>query len=212
MMPKIEGYESHAEEYEQWFNEHPAIYQAEIKAIQQLLPLGKGIEIGAGSGLFMAPLGTDTGIEPSAAMRQIAQQRGLTLINGVAEALPIKEAIYDYALFITSTCFLDDPVLAYQEAARVTKPKGTIIIAFLEKNSHLGQTYQIHKDKSPFYCDATFYSFEEITSMLEQAGFENFKSVQTVLDPSHPQPATTILPGHDQGAFIVVRAEKKESL
>jgi len=209
-MPKTQGYESHAYEYDQWFNENPEIYQAEIEAIRQLLPRGKGIEIGAGSGRFTKPLDIDSGVEPVKAMREIAQAQGLNVIDGVAESLPITDKSFDYALFITSTCFLDDPQIAYKEAARVIKDKGSIIIAFLEKNSELGKVYEAHKHESPFYRDATFYSYEEIQKLLATAGFSDFKTLQTVLPDSIENTQThDILTGHDKGTFIVVRAEKQ---
>ena len=208
-MPKTSGYESRAEAYDQWFDENPEIYQAEVKAIQRLLPDGKGIEIGAGSGRFTAPLNIDTGVEPAAAMSEIAQKRGLKVVTGVAESLPIEDNSYDFAIFITSTCFLDNPAIAYQEAARVIKDHGSIIIAFLEKNSELGKVYEEHKHENPFYCDATFYSYSEIESYLKQAGFDEFQSVQTVLPESQSKHKTSdIIPGHDLGAFVVVKAEK----
>ncbi|WP_319381330.1 class I SAM-dependent methyltransferase [Thiomicrorhabdus sp.] len=208
-MPKTQGYESHADTYDQWFDENPETYQAEINAIKQLLPQGKGIEIGAGSGRFTQPLNIDTGIEPAKAMRDRAkQERGLDLTEGVAESLPIADRQYDFAAFITSTCFLDDPEQAYLEAARVIKTDGSIIIAFLERNSELGQVYEKHKHESPFYCDATFYSYNEIECLLKRAGFFISASVQTVLPESAANESTAILRGHDQGTFVVVRAEK----
>ncbi|MEA1990459.1 MAG: methyltransferase domain-containing protein [Pseudomonadota bacterium] len=208
-MPKTSGYESHADTYDQWFDENPEVYQAEVKAIQTLLPDGKGIEIGAGSGRFTGPLNIDTGVEPAAAMREIATKRGLNVITGVAESLPIEDKSYDFAIFITSTCFLDNPAIAYQEAARVIKDSGSIVIAFLEKNSELGKVYEEHKHDNPLYCDATFYSYSEIVNCLKQAGFDQFQSVQTVLPESQSKYKTSdIVPGHDLGAFVVLKAEK----
>ncbi|WP_321326783.1 class I SAM-dependent methyltransferase [Thiomicrorhabdus sp.] len=207
-MAKTKGYESHATTYDEWFDENPDIYQAEISAVKQLLPSGKGIEIGAGSGRFTAPLKIDTGIEPALAMREQAKLRGLSLIEGTAEQLPVADNEFDFAIFITSTCFLDDPLKAYQEAARVTKENGKIIIAFLEKNSELGKLYEAHKADSPFYCDATFYSYKQISGFLNDAGYKNLTSVQTVLPEHNNQKKHDILPGHDQGTFVVICAEK----
>ncbi len=209
-MPKTQGYESHSAEYDQWFDNNPEIYQAEIQAIQTLLPQGKGLEIGAGSGRFSAPLQIDTGLEPAAAMREIAQSRGVNMVAGTAEALPFTDQQFDFALFITSTCFLDDPVEAYKEAARVIKQSGSIIVAFLEKNSELGKVYQAHKDESPFYCDATFYSYQQITGFLQQAGFNRFSAVQTVLPENCGKANSDVINGHDLGAFVVIRAEKSD--
>lgn len=209
-MPKTQAYESHAAEYDQWFDENPETYQAEINAIKQLLPKGKGIEIGAGSGRFTAPLAIETAVEPAEAMRQRASnERGLQMLAGVGEALPVADASYDFAAFITSTCFLDNPAKAFEEAARVTNESGSVIVAFLERDSELGQVYEKHKQESPFYCDATFYTYNEIEAWLTQARFSNFTTVQTVL-PQNSHQTTDILPGHDLGAFIVLRAEKNQ--
>ena len=207
-MPKTQSYETHVEKYDQWFDDNPDTYQAEINAIQQLLPKGTGLEIGAGSGRFTAPLNIDTGIEPAKAMRKAALMRGIHMIDGVAESLPFDDDSFDYAIFITSTCFLDNPQQAYLEAARVVKENGSILIAFLEKNSELGKVYEAHKQDSPFYCDATFYSYQEITTLLQNAGFTRFSSVQTVLPENPKQNTNDILTGHDQGAFVVIKADK----
>lgn len=210
-MPKTNGYESHAETYDQWFDENPELYQAEILAIRKLLPTGKGIEIGAGSGRFTAPLNIDTGIEPAKAMRErAAKERGLSMVEGVAENLPVSDQSYDFAIFITSTCFLDNPVEAYREAYRVLKSEGSILVAFLEKDSHLGKIYEEHKQDSPFYCDATFYNYAQIASFLEKAGFTKLRSMQTILPEKDAQNAADILSGHDKGAFVVIRAEKSQ--
>jgi len=207
-MAKTQGYETHSDLYEQWFNDNQTLYQAEIQAVRALLPQGRGIEIGAGTGRFTQPLNIDTGIEPASAMREKSLAKGLNIIAGVAEALPIADAEYDFALFVTSTCFLDNPVKAYQEAHRVVKEKGQIVVAFLERESELGQMYEQHKAQSPFYCDATFYSYSEITDFLTQAGFGHFQTMQTVLPESEHHHSHDVLAGHDQGLFVVIRAEK----
>ncbi|WP_130537010.1 class I SAM-dependent methyltransferase [Thiomicrorhabdus indica] len=207
-MPKTQGYESHADMYDQWFEENAELYAAEIAAIKKLLPAGKGVEIGAGSGRFTKPLNIHTGIEPAKAMREKSLAQGLNIIEGTAENLPLKDDQFDFAIFVTSTCFLDNPVKAYQEAHRVTHATGKILVAYLERESELGQIYQTHKNESPFYCDATFYTYAEITDFLTQAGFGNFKSVQTVLPETHSQQPNNILDGHDQGLFVVIYAEK----
>lgn len=210
-MPNTQGYEQHAHDYEQWFEENPELYQAEIKAIQQLLPEGKGIEIGAGSGRFTVPLQIDTGVEPADAMRQISLKKGLNVIEGVAENLPIDDDSFDFALFVTSTCFLDSPVKAYQEAYRVTKETGAIVVAFLEKNSELGKLYEKHKHDPPLFAQATFYGFDEICHFLTQADFSGFKTIQTALPESSGHQSSKILPGHDLGTFVVVLAEKNQN-
>ncbi len=207
-MPKTQGYESHADMYDQWFEENAELYAAEISAIQKLLPAGKGLEIGAGSGRFTQPLNIHTGIEPAKAMREKSLALGLNVIEGTAENLPLKDNQFDFAIFVTSTCFLDNPLKAYQEAYRVTHTSGKIVVAYLERESELGQMYQAHKNDSPFYCDATFYTYAEITDFLSQAGFGHFQSVQTALPETDIQKPNEVLEGHDRGLFVVITAEK----
>ena len=82
-------FESHLDEYEQWFQEHSCLFAAEIAAIREVLPTsGVGLEIGVGSGLFASALGIKYGVEPSAAMRKKAESRGVHVFDGVAERLP----------------------------------------------------------------------------------------------------------------------------
>ncbi|MGM0425100.1 MAG: SAM-dependent methyltransferase, partial [Thermodesulfobacteriota bacterium] len=67
-MPKIEPFEKYSEAYEQWFEENPEAYRTELELIHGLLPpqpAARGLEVGVGSGRFAAPLGLDTGVEPS---------------------------------------------------------------------------------------------------------------------------------------------------
>jgi len=90
-MAKIDTFEQHAAEYDTWFERHKLEYALELKAIKALLPVtGVGIEIGAGTGRFTQALNISLGVESSAAMRKIALERGVNIINGAAEFLPIK--------------------------------------------------------------------------------------------------------------------------
>ena len=90
-MPKIKPFEEHVDRYEEWFVRNRFAYKSKLQAIRVMLPEGgTGIEIGVGTGRFAAPLGIKLGIEPSKAMRQIAQRkRAIEVICGVAEALPL---------------------------------------------------------------------------------------------------------------------------
>lgn len=51
-------FEKYTNDYDAWFEEHPFVYQSELKAVSSLWPSsGRGIEIGVGTGRFAAPLG-----------------------------------------------------------------------------------------------------------------------------------------------------------
>jgi SAM-dependent methyltransferase len=124
------------EDYDRWFEQYDPIYQSELAAVRAALPpSGRGIEIGVGTGRFAAPLGIGEGVEPSEEMARIARNRGIKVIRGVAEDIPIQSGEYDYALMVTTICFLHDPDKAIEEILRVTKPEGRIILGFVDKDS-----------------------------------------------------------------------------
>lgn len=95
-----------------------------------------------GSGRFAAPLGIALGVEPSEVMARLARSCGVAVLAGVAEALPFADTTFDLVLMVTVLCFVDDAKLALQEAHRVLKPGGCLVLAFIDRLSELGQQYQ----------------------------------------------------------------------
>lgn len=203
-------FEQNVEHYDAWFEQHPLVYQSEIEAIRMLLPTpGKGLEIGVGSGLFAAPLGIRTGVEPSTAMAERAQKRGIFVVKGVAEMLPFQNAEFDTALMVTTVCFLDDITMAFQEAFRVLKPGGAFIIGFVDKNSPIGKSYEQRKSESLYYKDATFYAVGDLLAHLKQAGFSMFSFGQTLFGPLDEMLAPDqVKKGYGEGSFVVIKAGK----
>ncbi len=208
--PKTAPFEQFPYRYEVWFEENNYVYESELRAVRQLLPKdGKGLEIGVGSGRFAAPLGIKVGIDPSAKMRSIAQSRGIQTFDGVAESLPFKDAEFDFALMVTTVCFLDDIDTAFAEAFRVIKPGGYFVIGFIDKDSPIGKIYQIHKDENPFYRVADFYSVKEVTDHLKQTGFYNFSYRQTVFRKlSEVKKVEPIREGYGEGSFVVIKGKR----
>lgn len=210
MIDEPSDFDTHASEYDQWYERHSIEYQLELQALRQMLPAsGLGVEIGAGTGRFAAPLGITLGIEPSHAMAELARQRGIKVIDGRAESLPLDDSQYDYAMFVMTVCFLHDPHTAFTEARRILKDDGVIIIGFVDRLSALGVQYDARKHTSRFYTGATFHSVNDMQSILEQAGFNHFEYVQALLPADvsgHDRPA--VKPGHGEGSFVVVKAGK----
>jgi len=209
-MIKTEAFDTFADAYDAWFDTHEASYELELEAIKQLLPKsGKGVEIGAGTARFALPLGLHLGIEPSSAMRSIATKKGLKVLEGTAEALPLETGAFDYALFVTTVCFLDSLEKAFNEAHRILTPGGFIIIGFVERESVLGKEYEKRKTKSKFYRNAAFHTVEEIVKVLKSTGFTNFKFVQTLFsDIEKSQQNQIVKQGYGEGSFVVLRAQK----
>lgn len=208
-MPKTEPFERFPQAYETWFEKHPMLYEAEIEAIRTLLPpFEKAIEIGVGSGRFALPFGIMTGVEPSAKMAEIARSKGMEVIEGVAEALPVEDESFDFALMVTTICFVDDPFLSLQEIRRILKPEGCVIIGFVDRDSALGQQYEKNREESRFYGEARFYSADEVAGLLKKAGFAEVVCAQTLFGETLEQMETAVKKGSGEGAFVAIRACK----
>jgi SAM-dependent methyltransferase len=208
-MARTEAFDRYSAAYEAWFEEHRALYDAEVEAIRALLPhFGSGVEIGVGSGRFSLPFGITLGIEPSKKMAEIALSRGIDVIEGVAERLPLPSESFDLALMVTTICFVDDPLAALQEANRILRPGGTLIIGFVDRASALGRLYERKREKSRFYKEATFFTTHEIIHLLEETGFHNFAFRQTLFGDSLEQMDTSVKEGYGEGAFVALRAKK----
>ncbi len=210
-MPGINAFDKNVRQYEEWFINNPYAYVSELHAVRELLPKkGSGLEIGLGTGRFSAPLGIVQGIEPSRAMAEVAKKKGLDAVIGVAENLPYKDSQFDFCLMVTTVCFLDDIDLAFREAFRVLKPRGSFIIGFVDKNSPIGRSYELRKTESLFYKDATFYSVDDLLVHLKKAGFLKFRFCQTLFGPlDDMQRPSAVKEGYGEGSFVVIRAEKQ---
>lgn len=209
---KIEVFENHTLEYDNWFNKHQNVFRSEVEAIRDMLPLGNshGIEVGLGTGRFSVALGIKEGVEPSFSMRRMAVKRGIEVMDAVAEKLPYKDMHFDFVLMASCISYFYDMKRAFREAQRVLKKDGSFIIGFIEKNSIIGKYYEEKRQKNPFYKLATFYTTSRIISELEAAGFHNFEFSQTLfneLDKITEFQAAK--PGYSEGSFVVVKAYKK---
>jgi SAM-dependent methyltransferase len=196
--------------YEAWFRRYPEAYHSELLAIRALLPWqGLGLEIGVGTGRFAGPLGISIGIDPSRAMLVYAIERGISNIEGVAEVLPFKDAVFDYGLVVTTICFVDDPQKMLNEAHRVLKSEAPLVIGFVDRASALGQQYLSHQDESVFYREARFYSALEVKRLLGNAGFGDLVCGQTLSKPLNEiEEIEPLCDGHGLGGFVVVKAVK----
>jgi len=100
---------SKVEHYEKWFNTNDKLFETELEAIKQLLPPNtEAIEIGVGTGIFATQLGISIGVEPSEEMATAARKKGIKVIRGRGENIPITTKTYQLVLMVTADCFLDD--------------------------------------------------------------------------------------------------------
>lgn len=210
MTPTTRPFEAHTDRYEQWFEAHQAAHQSELAALRRLLPPTElGLEIGVGSGRFAGPLGIQVGLDPAGAMLELASRRGITVVRGVAEALPFRSGTFDTALIVTTICFVDDVERTIAEARRVLEPGGTLVLGYVDRDSPLGRRYRERQDDNPFYLDATFVSTDELVAGLEAEGFDDVAFVQTIFRPpaaiDEPEPVEA---GYGDGSFVALRATR----
>jgi len=209
-MPKTEAFDQHTNEYDNWFDVNKYVFQSELNAIKKALPQNTNVtEVGIGSGIFALPLGIKEGVEPSEAMRKRAEEKGLKPINGVAENLPYADNSKNAVLMVTTICFVDDIHKSFQEVHRVLKDDGLFIIGFVDKNSPIGKSYLVNKDKSIFYKDAVFFGTKEPLELLNNTGFKTNNIYQTVFGKlDEISTVQNVLSGYGKGSFIVIKAQK----
>jgi len=206
---KQNPFNTFTDEYENWFAENETLFQSELLALKRVVPMDKiGIEIGVGSGIFAEQLHINYGVDPSANMLALARRRNTMVSKAVAEHLPCAASMFHFVVFITSICFIDDPMSAIKEAYRILKDDGEIIIAFIDRESSLGQALQKNRHDSKFYQFANFYSVKEIGKMLETCGFEIMEINQT-LTQTNSLNVEQPLQGYGQGAFVVIKGKKQ---
>ncbi len=208
---KTSPFNQFAAEYDRWFDTHKFAYRSEVEAVRKFIPLERnGIEVGAGTGRFSIPFNIKTGVEPSKEMAAIARSRGLAIQNSTAENLPFPNEQFDFALFVTTLCFVDNPSLALQEAHRILKLPGKIIIGIIDRESSLGKKYESMKNKNKFYSCAKFYSTKDVMELLEQTHFKQIKTCQTIFsNPDEMKEKDEVKEGFGEGAFVVLSAIKQ---
>jgi len=103
--------------------------------IKSLLPapdgVGRLLDVGSGWGAVTCRLegwGEVTGVEPSEVARDEAARRGIRVLEGRAEQLPVADGSVDIAIASDVIEHLPDDVAAVRELARVLRPGGLALI------------------------------------------------------------------------------------
>ncbi len=217
-MPKTKPFDENYEQYEEWFENNKYAYLSELKAVKHFIPEDKkgidpigitsnGVEIGIGSGKFAIPLGIKVGIDPSKAMAKLARERGLKVYIGVGEKLPFGSSSFDFALMVTTICFLNNVEKSFSEVKRILKPGGSFIIGFVDKQSALGKQYLRYKNGNVFYKIAEFFSTKQVLEIFKNTGFKDFEIVQTVFgELSSINEVQNFRDGYGEGGFVVIKS------
>jgi SAM-dependent methyltransferase len=177
-------FDTFASDYDAWFeDEGKLIFATEVKAFQEVLSLlpKPWLEVGVGSGRFAKALGIKVGIDPSAKLLAIARRRGIKGFQVRGEERFFAEATFGTVFIIVTLCFVDSPVAVLQEAYRILKPGGKIVLGLVLRDSTWGQFYLTKKQEGHrFYKHATFYSYQRVAEFLENTGFAVERVVSTL--------------------------------
>ena len=113
-MGVISTFNKYAKGYDEWYHKKRGslIFESEVRAIEALKPEGFGVEVGVGTGVFASRLGVSLGVDPALEMIKIAKKRGVNVIQGLVEFLPIRSECLDYVLLIFTICFLKNPMFS----------------------------------------------------------------------------------------------------
>lgn len=148
-------------------------WEATAHALIGVVQLGSVLDIASGDGVFaelIAPrCASLTCVDVSdtvlaAARRRLAGHANITLQQGDMHALPFAKARFDTVFALHALAYTAEPLAVLQEAHRVLKPKGRLIVAGLAEHPHT-ETVRGYDHRNPGFKPET------LTKLLQQAGF-----------------------------------------
>lgn len=212
----MEIFDKYALLYDEWY-ERPfgkSAYRLELECLKSLyIQKGLSLEIGVGSGRFAQALGIKYGVDTSKGLLRMAHKRGVRPILAKAEELPFKDSVFDGALIVVSLCFFEDPLASLKEAYRVLKEGSFLLLGLVLSESPWADFYREKAKKGhPIYSHAKFYSYPQLLSLIQSAGFKKDKAYTTLFEEpqdKYPVKNRRIVEGFlPEGGFFCLRALK----
>ena len=142
------------------------------------IPKREMLELGCGTGhwsdYFLQKGFKVIGIDTSEAMLSIAKKKNINIKCEIADSqnIPFKDESFDVVSSITMLEFVENQDKVIEEAYRVLKKGGTLILGCLNKNSILAK----NKENSETFKEANFLTTEEIKTKLKKFEIKHIKS------------------------------------
>jgi len=196
-------------EYDEWYDRHPGLFNAEIDALNCGSLSGLGIEIGVGTGRFASHLHADCGLDPAFNALCLARRRSIKVVQAVGEQVPFRNETFHFALIVLTLSFVDNPGLVLAETRRILRPGGILALAVIDRDSVWGRRTMEKSSQSRFLKYARLFTAGEARELLLKTGWEIISARQTLFRaPENTASAEMARDGYGKGGFVVFRAQK----
>ncbi len=142
-----------------------------LRDLLQAKPSERMLDIGGGTGRVSQSLSRHCLVivcDPSLGMLRQAHQKGLNVYRGVAEHLPFLDGTFDRALMVDAFHHFRDHHVAAQEALRVLRPGGRLVIE--EPNARHWAFKLIALGERLLSMRSHFHSIADLTGIFEKSG------------------------------------------
>ncbi len=197
--------------YDAWYESSlgRAVLDAERRCIGQILEDSPHpwLDLGTGSGRFGGAIGADVGLDPARDLLAIAASRIPSVIRGVAQALPFRDASIGAVLAVTVFEFLLEPSHVMREISRLLLPGGRFVLGFFPRTGPWAAVYEEQgRDPESVFHNARFYTAEDIAALAASAGLRIHSSRSTLFEMPGTMPSGKISEGADASAGFVALA------
>lgn len=233
-MSQKQLFDNKAASYDNWYQSKIGFIVDKIEkdAVYSYLEPKAGLsvlDIGCGTGNYSLELAKKglkvTGVDISTGMlaeaKAKASRAGLEISFHVADAmsLPFPDQSFDIVLAVSAVEFVPDMQRALQEAYRVLKAGGRLVVGIIGRDSDWGRYYieRARREVDCIYSQAQFYTRAELENVMPG---KNVQTCSVLFVPPEfnfdleaaawEYEAGMVKAGRGEGGFIVAAADKED--
>jgi SAM-dependent methyltransferase len=200
--------------YDAWYDSSAgdAVLRAEQRCVAELLDgaARPWLDLGTGSGRFGGPLAAEVGLDPALELLRMARERMPSVVRGVAEALPFRDASLGAVVAVAVLEFLEDPAIAMREIARALRPGGRLVLGFFPRDAAWAAAYERQGQESQsVFHGARFFSIDEVKALAGLAGLLATGSRAALFEAPGAAPSDTVTSGAAPSAGFVALSLRK---